>query len=113
MWWSSYIDTSAGANSGADARISSPFFNDKTSSCGILVGENKYLLLHGGEDEAGENIIPFCAPIGSPGATEPTPWLPGVGIPFPGGFLLLRFLLYSLWDFSFCQEFCQEFQSGN
>ena len=51
------------------------------------MGENKCLdqgtvLLHGGEDEAGENIIPFCAPIESPGATELTPWLPEEGIPF-------------------------------
>ena len=34
-------------------------------------------------------IVLFCAPVGSPGATEPTPWLPGLGIPFPQGFLLL------------------------
>ena len=59
--------------------------------------ENKCLdhgivLLHVGEDEAGENIIPFCAPE-SPGAPESTPWLPGVGISFPGGFLLLWSLL--------------------
>ena len=43
---------------GADALISSP-------SCGIFVGEDKCLdqgtvLLHGGEDEAEKNIIPFC-----------------------------------------------------
>ena len=56
-------------------------------SCGIFVGENK-CLLHGGEDEAGENI-PFSAPVGSPGETKCTPWFPGVGIPFQGGFLLL------------------------
>ena len=90
-----------GHNSGGDARISDPFSVIKLpvpSSCGIFVGENKWLnqgtvLLHGGEDEAGENIIPFCAPVKSPGATEPTPWLPEVGIPFPGGFLLLWSLL--------------------
>ena len=55
---------------GTDARISSPFSEIKlsaTSSCDVFVGENKCLdqgavLLHGGEDEAGENIILFCAP---------------------------------------------------
>ena len=57
----------------------------------INVSSRVQFLLHGGEDEAGENI-PFCVPVGSPGATEPTPWLPG-GIPFPGGFLLLWSLL--------------------
>ena len=51
------------------------------------------VLLHGGEDEAGENIIPFFAPVGSSGEIEPTPWLPGVGIPLPGSFLLLWSLL--------------------
>ena len=56
------------------------------------MGENKCLvhgkvLLHGGKDEAGENIM-FCVSIGSPGATEPTPRLPGVGIPIQGGLLL-------------------------
>ena len=61
---------------GADAWISSPFSEIKLpspSSCGIFVRENKCLdqgtvLLHGGEDEAGENIL-FCVPVGSPGAT--------------------------------------------
>ena len=84
-----------------EAWISSPFSVIKLpapSSWGIFVGENKCLdqgtvLLHGGEDKAGENIIQFCAPVGSPGATEPTPWLPGVGIPFPKGSLLLWSLL--------------------
>ena len=61
------------------------------------MGENTCLdqgtvLLHGGEDEAGK-YFPLCAPEGSRGATEPTPWLPGVGIPFPGGFLPLWSLL--------------------
>ena len=90
-----------GATVGADARISSPFSVIKLpalSSYGVFVGGNKCLdqdtvLLHGGEDETWENIIRFCAPVGSPGATEPTPWLPRVGIPFPGGFLLLWSLL--------------------
>ena len=82
---------------GVDAQISCPFSEinlPAPCSCGIFVGENKFLdqgtvLLHRGEDEAGENIIPFYAPEGSPGAKEPTQWLPGVGFPFPGGFLLL------------------------
>ena len=90
-----------GATVGADAWISSPFSVIKLpapSSCGIFVGVNKCLdqgtvLLHEGEDEAGENFIPHCAPVGSPGATEPTPWLPGVCIPFSEGFLLLWSLL--------------------
>ena len=64
---------------GADAWISSPFSELKLlapSSCGIFVGENKChdqgtVLLHGGEDEAGKNIFPFCAPVESPGAIEP------------------------------------------
>ena len=52
------------------------------------MSENKFfdqgaVLLHGGEDGAGENIILLCAPV----ATESTPWLPGVGILFPRGFL--------------------------
>ena len=54
------------------------------------------VLLHEGEDEAGEHIIPFCAPVESPVATKPTPWLQGVGISFPGGFLLLLSLLQAL-----------------
>ena len=66
---------------GADARISCSFSEIKLpapSSCGIFLGENKWLdqgkvVLHEREDEAGENIIPFCVPVGSPGATEPTP----------------------------------------
>ena len=50
------------------------------SSSGIFVGENKCLvqvivLLHGGEDDDGENILSFV-PVGPPGATKPTPWLP-------------------------------------
>ena len=68
------------------------------SSWGIFEGENKCfdqgtVLLHGGEDGGAREIIPFCALVGSPGAAELTPWLPGVGIPFPGGFLLLWSLL--------------------
>ena len=67
------------------------------SSLGTFVGENRFLdkgtiLLHGGEDGARENI-PFCALVESPGAKEPTPCLPGVGIPFPEGFRLLWSLL--------------------
>ena len=67
------------------------------SSWGIFEGENKCfsqvtVLLQGGENGAWE-IIPFCAPIEPPGATELSPWLPGDGIPFPGGFLLLWPLL--------------------
>ena len=85
---------------GVDAWIYSYFSELKIpalSSWGIFEGENKCfdkgtVLLHGGEDEAWE-IIPLCALEGSPGATEPIPWLPGVGIPFPGGFLLLWSLL--------------------
>ena len=34
-------------------------------------------------------IIPFFALVGSPGAAELTPWLTGIGIPFPGFLLLL------------------------
>ena len=78
-----------GAAEGVDARISSPFSEIKLpapSSLGIFEGENSFLdqgivLLHGGEDGARE-IIPFCGLEGCPGATEPTPLLPGVGIPF-------------------------------
>ena len=89
---------------GADALISSHFLEIKLPapfSCGIFVGENKCLdqgtvLLHSGEDDAGENIIPFCAPVESPEAIEPILWLPGVGIHLPGGFLLLWSLLLSL-----------------
>ena len=63
------------------------------SSWGIFEGDNKCfdqgtVLLQGEEDGARE-IIPFCALVGSCGATEPTPWLPGVGIHFPTGFLFL------------------------
>ena len=47
-----------------------------------------YVILQRGQDGAKE-INPFCAPVGSPGSTEPIPWLPGVGIPFPRGSLLL------------------------
>ena len=55
---------------GGGARIYSSFSEIKLpdpSSCSIFVGENKCLdqgtvLLHGEENEAGENI-PFCAPI--------------------------------------------------
>ena len=87
-----------GPNRGVDAWISSSFSEIKLaapSSCSIFLGKNKCLYqgaFLGGEDEAGENI-PFCAPVASPGATEPTSWLPGVGIPFPGGLLLLWSLL--------------------
>ena len=61
------------------------------------MGENKCqdqvkVLMHGGKDEAGGNIL-FCAPVGSPGSTEPNTCLPGVGIPVPGGFLILWSLL--------------------
>ena len=81
-----------------DVRISSPFSEIKLpalSSWGIFAEENKCLdqdtvLLHGGEDEAG---CPVCAYKGTLGATEPASWLPGVGIPFPGWFLLFWFLL--------------------
>ena len=77
---------------GVYALIYSPFSELKLpapSSWGIFEGGNKrfdqgVVLLQGGEDGA-RKIIPFCAPIGSPGATEPTPWLPG--------FLLLWSLL--------------------
>ena len=48
------------------------------------------LLLYGGEDEAG---CPFCAPLGTPGATETAPWLPGVAIPLSGRVLLFWSLL--------------------
>ena len=63
----------------------------------MVGGENKCLKqgtvpLQGGEDEAGGNV-PFLAPVGSPGATEFSSWLPGVGIPLSGGFLLLWSLL--------------------
>ena len=67
---------------GVDAGISIPFSEIKLpapSNCGIFVGENKCfdqstVLLPGGEDEGAENI-PFCAPLKSPGAPEPTLWL--------------------------------------
>ena len=70
------------------------------SSWGMFEGENKCfnqgtILLHEGEDGAWE-ISSFCALVGSPGASELTPWLPGVGIPFPGGFFLLWSLLWLL-----------------
>ena len=53
-------------------------FQSKTPSSvqlqGIFEGENKYfdqgtVLLQGGEDGARE-VLPFCALVGSPGATE-------------------------------------------
>ena len=74
---------------GADAQISSPFSEIKfttPSSCCIFGGENTCLdqgtvLLHGDEDKAVENIIPLCAPVESPEATEPTKWLPEVSNP--------------------------------
>ena len=90
---------------GDEAQISSIFSVIKLPApwmnCGIFVGEHKFLdqgtvLLHGGEDEAGENIIPFCASVESSRATEPTLWLPGVGFLFSGGFLLPWSLLQSL-----------------
>ena len=67
------------------------------SSSGIFEGENKWfdqgtVLLQRGEDGAQE-ILPFCSPVGSPGATEPTPWFPGVGTPFQRSFLLFWSLL--------------------
>ena len=72
-------------SSSSELKLSAP------SSWGIFDGENKCfdqgtVLLHGGE---GGWIILLCALVGSPGAAELTPWVPGVGIPFPGGFLLL------------------------
>ena len=68
------------------------------SSWGIFEGENKCfdqgtVLLHGGEEGGARKIIPFYALVGFPGAAELTPWFPGVGITFPGGFLLLWSLL--------------------
>ena len=68
------------------------------SSWGIFEVENKCfdqgtVLLHGGENGEARKIIPFCALVGSPGAAELTPWLPGVGIPFPEGFFLFWSLL--------------------
>ena len=88
---------------GVDAWIYRSFSELKLpapSSWGLFEEESKCfdqgtVLLQGGEDGARE-IIPFCAPVESPGATEPTPWLPGVGILFPQGFLLLWSLLWSL-----------------
>ena len=85
---------------GVDAWIYSSFSELKLpakSSWGIFEGDNKCfdqgtVLLPGGEDEAWE-IIPFFAPVGSPEATEPTPWLPRVCIPFPQGFFCLWCLL--------------------
>ena len=87
-WWNSYIDTSLGGQQWGLMHKTSVIKLPAPSTCGIFIKENKCLdhgtvLLHGGKDEAGGNIIPLCAPVGSPGATEPTPRLPGVGIPFP------------------------------
>ena len=64
------------------------------SSCGIFDGENKCsdhgtVLLHGGE---GRRIVLLWALVVSPGAAELTPCVPGVGIPFPGDFLLWSLL---------------------
>ena len=89
-----------GATVGVDALIYSTFSELKLptpSSWGIFEEENKCfdqgtILLQGGEHGARE-IIHFCAPVECPGAKEPTPWLPVVGIPFPPGFLLLWSLL--------------------
>ena len=70
-----------GATVGIDAWIYICSFSELKlqvpSSWGIFHGENKSfdqgtVLLQGGEEGALE-IIPFCAPVGSPGATEPTP----------------------------------------
>ena len=77
-----------------DAQISSPCSDIKLPALynlGIFVGENKCfdqgtVLLHGGEDEAG---YPVCTPMGTPGAIETAPWLPGVNIRLPGRVLLL------------------------
>ena len=85
---------------GVDAWIYSSFSELKLPapfSWGIFEGENRCfdqgtVPLQGGEDGA-QKIIPFCAPVGSSGATEPIPWLPEVGTFFPGGFLLLWPLL--------------------
>ena len=86
---------------GVDAWIYSSFSELKLSapsSWGIFEGENKCFdqgtaLLHGGEDGGAREVTPFCALVGSPGAAELTPWLPGVGISFPGGFFLFWSLL--------------------
>ena len=82
---------------GVDAWIYSSFSELKLSapsSWGIFEGENKCfdqgtVLLHGGQDGGAREVIPFCALV----AAELTPWLPGVGISFPGGFFLLWSLL--------------------
>ena len=65
-------------NSGVDAWIfisCSELKLSAPSSWGILKGENKCFdqgtaLLHGGEDGGAWEINPFCAFVGSPGATE-------------------------------------------
>ena len=74
--------------SSSELRLSAP------SSCGIFDGENKCsdhgtVLLHGGE---GRRIVLLWALVVSPGAAELTPCVPGVGIPFPGDFLLWSLL---------------------
>ena len=89
-----------GGDEGVDAWISSPFSELKLpalSSWGISDGEKKYFdqgtaILHGRQDGGAQEITPFCALVGFPGAPELTPWLPGVGIPFPGGFFLWSLL---------------------
>ena len=83
-----------GAPVGVEAWIHSSFSELKLSapsSWEITEGENKcfdqgIFLLHRGGGGGAREINPFCALLGSSGAAELTPWLPGVGIPFPGGF---------------------------
>ena len=94
----SYIHTYTDCTRGLDILS---FFRDKTSSSVELlyilyinVFDQGTVLLQGVEYEKEENIS-FCAPVESPGATEPTPWFPGIG-----GFLLLfqfhlQFAVYS------------------
>ena len=67
--WTSYIDTSPGAQQWGLFLGYLVLFSEiklpALSSCGIFAGENKCLdqstaPLHGGEDEAWENVIPLC-----------------------------------------------------
>ena len=86
MGWTVYIDTYTEPEAqqwGLIIRYLHSSFRDKTSSSVQLqyMCENKcfdqgIVLLHGDKDEAGGKI-PFCAPVGSTEATEPTSWLPG------------------------------------
>ena len=85
---------------GVDVRISSPFSekNFQVRPAEIYLNEKINFLtrvqFYCMEKRMKLGVhCPVCASKGTLGATAPGPWLPGVGFPFPGCFLLLWGLL--------------------